>query len=118
MKYNKSSIFTGGTFISAILSFVPLACCVFPLSFAFLGAGSLAFATSLMPYRPYFVVMTLVFLGLGFYFAYRPQKNECQNGDACAKTESRKAPRIILWAVTVITLTLLVYPYLLPYLPA
>lgn len=117
MKLRKTSIATGGTFVSAVLSFLPLACCAFPLAFAFLGAGSLAFAVKLMPYRPYFIALTIIFLGIGFYFAYRPLNEECADGKACAKPESRKVPRIMLWTVTIFVFFVLALPYILPYLP-
>ena len=75
---------SSGSLISAVLSFLPLSCCVFPVAFSFLGAGGLTFAMGLMPYRPYFIAFNLVFLGAGFYFAYRPQKEMCAPGTACA----------------------------------
>jgi mercuric ion transport protein len=108
---------TTGSLISALLSFLPLSCCVFPVAFSFLGAGGLAFAMSLMPYRSYFVVLTLVFLGVGFYFAYRPEKVVCAPGAACGSPRSRKLQRVSLWVVTAVTLILLAFPYVIPYLP-
>jgi mercuric ion transport protein len=108
---------TTGSLISALLSFLPLSCCAFPVAFSFLGAGGLAFAMSLMPYRSYFVALTLLFLGVGFYFAYRPEKVECAPGTACGSPMSRKLQRASLWVVTVLTLILLAFPYAIPYLP-
>jgi len=108
---------TIASFISALLSFLPLSCCVFPVAFSFLGAGGLAFAMSLMPYRTYFVALTFLFLGAGFYFAYRPEKVECAPGTACGSPRSRKWRRVSLWIVTVLTLILLAFPYVIPYLP-
>lgn len=108
---------TIGSLISSLLSFLPLSCCVFPVAFSFLGAGGLAFAMSLMPYRPYFVALNLLFLGGGFYFAYRPEKVECEPGTACGSPRSRKLQRVSLWIVTVLTILLLTFPYFIPYLP-
>ena len=108
---------TSGSLISAVLSFLPLSCCVFPVAFSFLGAGGLAFAMGLMPYRPYFIALNLVFLGAGFYFAYRPQREQCAPGTACATPKSRKLQRISLWVVTILTLALIAFPYLIAYLP-
>ena len=117
MKPSRVAVTTSGSLITALLSFLPLSCCVFPVAFSFLGVGGLAFATALMPYRPYFIALTLVFLGAGFYFAYRPQTEICAPGTACAVPKSRKLQRISLWIVTVLTLVLIAFPYLLPYLP-
>lgn len=117
MKPTGAAVTTGGSLVSAVLSFLPLSCCVFPAAFSFLGAGGLAFAMALLPYRPYFVALTLVSLGVGFYFAYRPEQEQCAPGTACAAPKSRKLQRVSLWAVTVLTLALIAFPYLVPYLP-
>src|ERR1051326_8727033 len=113
MKPSKVAVTTGGSLITAVLSFLPLSCCVFPVAFSFLGASGLAFATALMPYRPYFVALTVVFLGAGFYFAYRPQPEECASGTACAAPRSRKLQRASLWVMALLTLTLIAFPYLI-----
>jgi len=117
MKPSKIVVTTGGSLITAVLSFLPLSCCVFPVAFSFLGASGLAFATALMPYRPYFVALTVVFIGAGFYFAYWPQPEQCAPRTACATPKSRKLQRASLWAITLLTLALIAFPYLIPYLP-
>jgi len=117
MKPSRVAVTTGGSLFTAVLSFLPLSCCIFPVAFSFLGAGGLAFATALMPYRPYFIALTVVFLGAGFYFAYRSQPAQCAPGMACATPKSRKRQRVSLWVMTALTLGLIVFPYLIPYLP-
>lgn len=117
MKPSKVAVTSGGSLLTAMLSFLPLSCCVFPVAFSFLGASGLAFAMELMPYRPYFVALTMAFLVAGFYFAYRPQEMQCAPGTACATPKSRKLQRVSLWVVTILTLALLSFPYLVPYLP-
>ncbi len=101
--------------MSALFSFLPLACCLVPLAFAFLGAGALAFVTKLMPYRPYFIIFAFLCLGLGFYFSYSPQEEVCANDEACAKPTSRRMARIVLWIAALLTLALVFLPYLIPY---
>jgi mercuric ion transport protein len=71
----------------------------------------------LMPYRPFFVALTLMFLGAGFYFAYRPQPTQCAPGASCATPKGRWLQRASLWAITILALALLAFPYLIPYLP-
>jgi mercuric ion transport protein len=117
MKPSKVAVTTGGSLVTAVLSFLPLSCCVFPVAFSFLGVGGLAFAMELMPYRPYFVALTLMFLGAGFYFAYRPQPTQCAPGASCATPKGRWLQRASLWAITILALALLAFPYLIPYLP-
>ncbi len=117
MKPSRVAVTSGGSVISAILSFLPLSCCAFPAAFSFLAAGGLASATALMPYRPYFIALTFVFLGAGFYFAYWLQPEDRAHGTTCA-TGSKlwRLQRASLWAVTLATITLIAFPYLLPYL--
>jgi len=117
MRPSGAAVTSSGSLISAVLSFLPLSCCVFPVAFSFLGAGGLAFAMGLMPYRPYFIALNLVFLSAGFYFAYRPQKEACPDGTACAAPVSRKLQRASLWLVSILTLIVIAFPYLIPYLP-
>jgi mercuric ion transport protein len=114
MKPSGNAVTTSGSLISAALSFLPLSCCVFPAAFSFLGAGGLAFAMGLMPYRPYFVLLNLVFLGAGFYFAYRPQA--CVPGTDCGTPRGRRIQRMSLWMITALTLALITFPYFMAYL--
>ncbi|MFQ5630842.1 MAG: mercuric transporter MerT family protein, partial [bacterium] len=52
-----------------------------------------------------------------FYFAYRPQKEECGPDGECQMPQSRRTQRIVLWVVTAIAGVLVAFPYLLRYLP-
>src|SRR5882672_853042 len=114
MKVSRSGVANSVSVVSAFFSVLPLSCCVFPVAFSFLGASGFAFAAALTPYRPYFVGLTIISLGLGFYFTYRPEK-ECAPGEACAIPRNRKAQIIVLWVVTLLTLALLLFPYAVPY---
>jgi mercuric ion transport protein len=116
MKPSKLAMTTGGSVVSAILSFLPLSCCAFPAAFSFLAAGGLASATALVPYRPYFIALTFVFLGAGFYFAYWPQSEQRALRARCAMSKSRMPQRASLWAITLAAIVLIAFPYLLPYL--
>src|SRR5919108_495935 len=102
MKLSKLLVINGGSVVSAVLSFLPLTCCAFPGAFSFLAVGGLASAAVLMPYRPYFIALTLAFVGAGFYFAYSPPIHIAVAA-ACAKPKSRLLQRVSLWAVTFAT---------------
>ena len=115
LKLSKLAVTTSGSLLTALLSFLPLSCCLFPVAFSFLGASGLVFAMGLMPYRNYFVALTLVFLIAGFYFVYRPAL--CAPDTACAAPAKRKLQRLSLWVSAVLTLALIAFPYLVPYLP-
>ena len=117
MKVPEASVANGFSLVSAIFSVLPLSCCVFPVALSFLGASGFAFAAALTPYRPYFLGLTLISLASGFYFNYRPQKEDCLPETTCAAPKSRTLQVLFLWTVTVLVLTLLAFPYLVPYLP-
>jgi mercuric ion transport protein len=117
MKPSKVAVTASGSLLSALLSFLPLTCCIFPVTFSFLGAGGLALAMDMMQYRPHFIALTVVLLAAGLYFAYRPEKLECAPGTVCATPKSRKLQRVSLWVVAILTLALIAFPYIIPYLP-
>jgi mercuric ion transport protein len=102
--------------ISSILSaFIASACCVGPLVFTLLGIGGAGLLVKFEPYRPYFTVLTLGLLGLGFYFAYRPSRVQtAANGPACdcPHPKSNRFGRISLWIATVLVVGFLSFPYI------
>lgn len=89
-------------------AFAASACCVVPAALALLGVSGAGFAASFTPYRIHFLVATAVALAVGFWFAYRKQKDAC----GCAAPRSRRAARIGLWITTVLTVGLAAYPVL------
>jgi mercuric ion transport protein len=115
MRVSRTAVANGFSIFSAFFSLLPVGCCVFPVALSFLGASGLAFASSLMPYRPFFVVLTLISLGTAFYFTYRPQK-DCAPHAACAIPKVRRVQMVVFWVVAAFVLILLVFPYLIPFL--
>ena len=74
-----------GAIAAAVLASV---CCLGPVVLAGLGLGAVAAAQSFAPYRPLFLALTAVFLGVGFYFAYRkPEPATCE-GQVCETTRA------------------------------
>ncbi len=82
------------------------ACCVIPAALALVGISSTGFATTLAPYRIHFLAVTAVALAVGFWFAYRPQRDDC----GCAAP--RRRARVGLWITTLLTVALAAYPLL------
>lgn len=84
--------------IGAVLgSFGMSLCCLAPLVFSVLFPllglsvfSSLWLLRTVVPYRPWFFVATILFLGLGFYMNYRPG------------APRGRINRAILWASTVL----------------
>lgn len=84
-------------------------CCIGPVVAAALGAGALGAASTRMePYRPWFLGLTMVLLGVGFVSAYR-RDAECAD-DTCAPA-SRRSAKIMLWIAVVVVGLLAAFPY-------
>ncbi len=141
----KNKIHTAGSLISALLASV---CCIGPVFFAAIGVGAGAsglladtarFLAWLTPFRPIFIGFTYIFLGIGFYRAYRKvvcQGERCNSdintvgiypasrasvegeapsgfagGGGDASPCNRRRDRIILWFITILVTILILYPY-------
>jgi len=105
-----------GLLIAGILSAIGASvCCVGPLVLLALGVsgawiGSLA---ALEPYRPIFIGLTLLFLGLAFYRLYLARPS-CSPESACANPRTLKRQRVAFWIVAVLVLGLIAVPWLAP----
>jgi mercuric ion transport protein len=86
----------GSSLAAAVTTF----CCVGPAVFAVLGTSGVLAAARLAPYRPYFVLGSVLLLGLGFWLAYRPQGGCIRK--TCT-TASAKITRALLWLAAVVT---------------
>ena len=91
---------TGGV-IGAVLA---SACCVAPLMLLTLGISGawIGTLTALEPYKPYFAIVALVFIGLGFRQVYFKAKPTCVDGSYCAKPQSALITKTALWIATVL----------------
>ena len=107
-----SLLSTSGAVLCCIASCL---CCVVPFVFALLGVGGtwLSSLTVLEPYRPIFVGLTLVFLGVGAWRLYRPA-SMCPPGETCAVPSVRRRQRIIFWLMAIPMLALLAFPWIAP----
>ncbi|GAC1327011.1 MAG: mercuric transport protein MerT [Collimonas sp.] len=104
------------TLIAGVLAAVGASvCCVGPLLLLALGIGGtwVGSLTAMEPYRPYFISLTLLFLGLAFRRLYLvPQV--CTPGTPCADPRTINRHRLIFWIVTALVLGLLAVPRLAP----
>ena len=93
--------------VAAVAAFFG-SCCALPLLLMFTGVGSMAFAITLVPYRPYFIVATVLMLGISFYLVYG-RKPSCSSG-ACSLKKIRRT-KMLLWLSASFVTIFLVGPY-------
>ena len=111
----KKTLALGGSVLSAVLAFLPVACCLGPLSLLLAGLGTASLGLSLLPYAPYFSGVALLLLGANFYLTYRRHDGEmCEAGTRCSR-KSAAGQKILLWAAAVVVMSIL--PFALTYLP-
>lgn len=90
-------------------------CCVGPLVLLALGIGGawVSNLTAMEPYRPIFIGLTLLFLGLAFRKLYMvPQV--CAPGTSCSDPRAIKRQRLTFWLTAIALLILLAVPSLAP----
>ena len=107
---------TKGSLIAGVAAAIGASlCCVAPLVLLTLGIGGtwIASLTALEPYRPIFVGLTLLFLGMAFRSLYLvPQTYEV--GALCADLRMVKRQRATFWIIAFPLLGLLAVPWLAP----
>lgn len=93
-------------------------CCIAPLVLFSLGAGGawIGNLTALAPYQPLFVVITLGFLGYGFFLVYGKPRTACAEGAACARPLPNGIVKGGLWAATLLVAAAIAFPYTAPLL--
>lgn len=110
----RSGWFAAGGFLGALLV---SSCCVAPLGFVFLGISGawIANLTALEPYKPYFAVLAVVFIGLGFWHVYIRERPECAEGAYCARPRSSIAIKMALWVATALVILALTTDWWAPF---
>lgn len=110
----ESSTTTGkASLIAAVAAAIGASlCCIGPLVLLALGIGGtwISNLTALEPYRPIFIGITLLFLGMAFHKLYIAPRR-CAPGDACAIPATLRNQRLIFWIVSSVLLAVLTFPY-------
>jgi len=106
---NKAILTTSGSVLSALLASL---CCIGPVVFSIIGAGSLGFAAAFEPYRPYLMAMTVIFLGAGFYFTYRKREVACEDGN-CKVESASTLVKLTLWVAAAIAVVFMFFPQII-----
>ncbi len=93
----------GAAFTSAL-------CCAGPLLAVTAGVSGAGLAATFDPFRPYFLIATVAFLGAGFYMLYREDQLACETGKVCAEPKVRQRMRSLLWMATGVAVIFGTYP--------
>jgi mercuric ion transport protein len=105
-----------GSLVAGVVAAIAASvCCVGPLVLLMLGIGGawIGNLTAFESYRPLFIGLTLLFLGLAFRKLYLvPQA--CAPGTPCADPGTARRQRMIFWWVSALLLGLLAVPWLAP----
>jgi len=93
------------------------ACCAGPFLLLMLGiSGSwIGNLSALEAYRPFFMGLALVFLGLAFRRVYLIPK-ACNSDAVCATPQGKRSQQIIFWITTAIVILSIAFPWYGPLL--
>jgi mercuric ion transport protein len=107
----------GSLIAGALAAIGASVCCVAPLVLLALGIGGtwVSSLTAMAPYRPIFIVLTLLFLGLAFRGLYLVPR-VCEPGAHCVDPGVVRRRRMTFWIVSALLLGLLAVPSLAPLL--
>lgn len=91
------------------------ACCLGPLVLLSLGIGGawIGSLTALEPYRPVFIGLVLLFVGLAFRKLYLVPQT-CNSETNCTADRTQNVQRIMFWIVTPLLLCLVAIPWVMP----
>ena len=97
----KRNVAAAGGIVGAVLA---SSCCIGPLVLISLGASGawIGNLTALKTYQPVFIVVTLLFLGLGFWQVYGKAKSDCVETASCATPTSALVVKSALWIATLL----------------
>jgi mercuric ion transport protein len=90
-------------------AFLASLCCIGPLLFVTLGVGA-GLASTFAPLQPFFTVVAVVLLALGFYVVYgRRRSPVCAPDGTCTVPRDRTRDKVLLWLATVVALVFLTF---------
>ncbi|MBI1805658.1 MAG: hypothetical protein HYR76_01250 [Ignavibacteria bacterium] len=104
---SKATFSSTGGVIAAIIASL---CCIGPVALALIGVGSIGLFSMLEPYRSYLIGLTVLLLGLAFYFAYRKREVKCEDG-SCKVQSSSLWNKIGVWCATLVAAGAIAFPY-------
>lgn len=105
-------IATGGILCAIAAS----TCCIVPLALFSAGIGGawIGQLTALEPYKPFFIAITVGFLGYGYWLVYRKPKAACAEGEMCARPLPNRLVKATLWFATALVILAFLWPIIVP----
>jgi mercuric ion transport protein len=102
---------------SALAAVIGSLCCVAPLVLLGLGISGawISQLTALEPYRPIFIGVMVLFMGLAFRQLYIVPAR-CAPGEACANPRLQRRQRQIFWIVVIGLTALIAFPWYAPFI--
>jgi len=96
---------------SVLAAMASSACCWLPLVLMGIGLSAAGVGTFFERYRPYFLVVAVVLLGVGFYFNYF-RKERCGPGESCEMPSQnfRRFNRGMLWVSVLLVAAFALFP--------
>lgn len=113
---SSSSQLSKTTLIASLVAGITAsACCLGPLVLLMLGiSGSwISNLTAMEPYRPIFIGITLLFLGLAFRKLYLTPQG-CATDSPCARPANLRRQRLLFWLITVAVTAMIAFPWYAP----
>lgn len=94
-------------------------CCVGPFLLLSLGIGGawISTLTAMEPVRPFFIILTLIFIGLGYRKLYL-MPYRCEAGEICTTSDNQRRQQLLFWLGAAFILILLAFPWLAPFFMA
>lgn len=113
----KQGLSKGAMLASIIAGIGASTCCIGPLVLLAMGvSGSwIGNLSAFEPYRPIFIVTTLVFLGMAFRKLYLVPQS-CTIDAPCSTPSNRRKQRITFWIISIVVLTIMSFPWYGAYL--
>lgn len=110
----KAQVVAAGGILGALAAST---CCIVPLILFSLGVSGawIGNLTALEQYKPIFIVITLGFLGYGYWMIYRKPK-ACSDSEACGRPLPNRLVKTALWGSTFLILLALFWNWIAPVL--
>jgi len=114
-QHRENTLSKGTLFVGVIAGITASVCCIGPLILLLLGiSGSwISNLTAMEPYRPIFIGITLLFLGLAFRKLYLVPQS-CAVDTPCAEPANLRKQRTLFWLITALVTAMVAFPWYAP----